>query len=382
MISYKFRLFPNQEQKDKLELALDICRRTYNYLLSELDNGFTKIEIANYLLDLKSCYPEFKKVYSKSLQVENDNLFRNRKGLSQLKKNGIKVGKLRFKGSGWKKTFTYNQSGFKLINNKILFLSKIGKIKIKVHRVVNGDIKQIIIKREINKWYAIIQTDSNIILKHGDQVTGLDFGLINFYTDNNGIKISIPNNIQQLQKKIKKAQRNLSRKKKGSNRRRKAIKRLQINYQTQANMKNDFFHKLSHDLVANNKLIAVEDLDLKGLMMKSNNAKNYQISAWKTFITKYLNYKAESAGCKILVVDRFEPTTQKCSQCGQLRKLELNERTYECSQCGLVLDRDTNSARNIIKYFKSGTDFLGKDSSLLITKESLMKREDNQIVNY
>jgi len=74
MISYKFRLYPSKEQQDRLELSLDICRRTYNELLSELNSGFTKLELSNYLLDLKACYPEMKNVYSKALQVENDNL--------------------------------------------------------------------------------------------------------------------------------------------------------------------------------------------------------------------------------------------------------------------------------------------------------------------
>jgi len=369
-------MYPNQEQRDKLELSLDVCRRTYNNLLEGLDEGFTKNELANYLLDLKVANPEMNEVYSKVIQVENDKLFSNLSGLSACKKKGNKVGRLRFKGKGWKKTFTFNQSGFKLIDNKKLHLSKIGEINIKVHREVIGKIKQVIIKREINKWYAIIQTDASIQITKGDKEIGLDFGLINFYTDNEGNKVSIPNNIQQIQKRLKKSHRNFSRKKKGSNRRRKALNRLQNTYQKQTNMKNDFFHKLSHNLVINNKLIAIEDLDLKGLMMNSHNAKNYQISSWKTFITKYLAYKAESAGCKILVVDRFEPTTQKCSNCGSLKKLELSERTYNCSNCGLSLDRDTNSARNIIKYFKSGTDFLGEDSSLLeIAKESSVKRE-------
>ena len=382
MQTYKFRLYPTKEQTEKLELSLDICRRTYNYLLAELDKGFTKVELANYLLDLKVVNPEMKEVYSKVIQKENDNLFSNLSGLSVSKKNGNKVGRLRFKGRGWKKTFTFNQSGFKLIDKK-LHLSKIGEIKIKVHREVIGKIKQVIIKREINKWYAIIQTDANIQITKGEKEIGLDFGLINFYTNNEGNKVSIPNNIQQIQKKLKKAHRNLSKKKKGSKRRLKAINRLQNTYQKQTNQKNDFFHKLSHKLVTDCKVIAIEDLDLKGLMMKSYNAKNYQISSWKTFITKYLTYKAESAGCKILVVDRFEPTTQKCSNCGQLRKLELSERTYNCSTCGLSLDRDTNSARNIIKYFKSGIDFLREDSSLpVMVKESSMKREDNHFNGY
>ncbi|PIN90195.1 transposase, partial [Candidatus Pacearchaeota archaeon CG10_big_fil_rev_8_21_14_0_10_35_13] len=115
MKSYKFKLFPTKEQTEKLDLSLEVCRQTYNHLLSELSNGFGKSELSNYLLDLKVCYPEMKQVYSKVLQVENDRLFANLSGLSSSKKNGNKVGRLRFKGKGWKKTFTFNQSGFKIL---------------------------------------------------------------------------------------------------------------------------------------------------------------------------------------------------------------------------------------------------------------------------
>ncbi|MBI2673581.1 hypothetical protein HYX19_04930, partial [Candidatus Woesearchaeota archaeon] len=140
-----------------------ICRQTYNHLLSEISMGFNKNELSNYLLDLKICYPEMKQVYSKVLQVENDRLFANLSGLSVSKKNGNKVGRLRYKGKGWKKTFVYNQSGFKILKgnkkSNMLHLSKIGDIKIILHRKLEGNIKQIIIKKEINNWYAIIQTD-------------------------------------------------------------------------------------------------------------------------------------------------------------------------------------------------------------------------------
>ena len=147
--TYKFRLYPKKEQQDKLDLSLEVCRQTYNQLLSGLDERFTKNELQNYLLDLKVVFPEMKNIHSKVLQMENQRLFGNLSSLSQLKKKGKKVGRLRFKGKNWFKTFTYNQSGFKLtpIKNKkgLLFLSKIGDIPIKLHRQVDGKIKSITI---------------------------------------------------------------------------------------------------------------------------------------------------------------------------------------------------------------------------------------------
>jgi len=366
MISYKFRLYPNKEQLDKLELSLEVCRQTYNHLLSKLDEGFTKIELANFLLDLKICYPEMKEIYSKTLQVENDNIFRNLTGLGNSKKNGNRVGRLRFKGKGWKKTFFYNQSGFKLIEDKHkLHLSKIGDIKIKNHRTIEGKIKQVIIKKEIDRWFAIIQTDGIIKRECGNNEIGLDFGLITFVTDNNGNKIKLPNDWKKQERKIKKHHKNLSRKKKGSKSRKKTIRLLQKSYEIMNNKKNDFFHKLSTKLVTENKTIYLEDLDVKGMMMKSYNAKNFQKSAWSRFVNSYLTSKAESADCQIIFCDRFAPTSQECSSCGRIQKLKLSDRIYNCS-CGLSLDRDENASKNIIKYGKlqpSGTGCDGDNTS-------------------
>ena len=135
MISQKYRMYPTREQSEKLEVALDSCRRTYNYLLSEFSEyKFTKNELQNFILDIKAVHPDIKEgAYSKSLQHECYNLFSNLSSLSALKKNGRRIGRLRYKGKHWKKTFTYNQSGFKILkgNSKrnILRLSKIGDIK-------------------------------------------------------------------------------------------------------------------------------------------------------------------------------------------------------------------------------------------------------------
>lgn len=217
MKSYKFKLFPTEKQREKLEFALDICRRTYNHLLSELDRGFNKSELSNFLLDLKVCYPEMKQVYSKVIQVENDRLFANLSGLGNSKKNGNKVGRLRFKGKNWKKTFVYNQSGFKMLkgNQKrnILHLSKIGDIKIILHRKLEGEIKQIIIKREVDNWYAIIQSNAVVKLECGTKEIGIDMSPSEFIIRSDGLKMSMPEEISITQNKLKKAHRIVSRKK-------------------------------------------------------------------------------------------------------------------------------------------------------------------------
>ena len=385
MKSYKFKLFPTDEQKEKLEFALDICRQTYNHLLSELSNGFTKNELSNFLLDLKVCYPEIKQVYSKVIQVENDRLFANLLGLGNSKKNGNKVGRLRFKGKGWKKTFTYNQSGFKIMKgnekSNVLHLSKISDIKIILHRKIEGKIKQITIKREVENWYAIIQTDAVIQLEHGDKEIGIDMSPSKFIVTSEGERISMPNEIEISQKKLKKAHRNVSRKKKKSKNRMKARKLLQKNYWRLNNQKVNFYHQTSFKLVKECKIIGIENLNIKGMMMGYYNATNFQKSGWSTFINKYLIYKAESANCQIWACDRFEPTSKRCSSCGWINKeLKLSDRTFTCLECGLSLDRDINAPINIKKTCRQGTCLCGADSSTLEKEqESVLKQEKRRL---
>ena len=386
MKSYKLKLFPTEEQTEKLELSLDICRQTYNHLLSELSNGFGKSELSNYLLDLKVCYPEMKQVYSKVLQVENDRLFANLSGLSGSKKNGNKVGRLRFKGKGWKKTFTFNQSGFKILKgnekSNLLHLSKIGDIKVILHRKLEGNIKQIIIKREVNNWYAIIQTDITIQLECGIKEIGIDMSPSKFGVRSDGIEMGMPEEIDVSLRKLKKAHRVFSKRKKGSQRRFKARMLLQKRYWRLNNQKVNFYHQTSYRLIKECKVIGIEDLSIKGMMMGYYNAKNFQKSGWSTFITKYLVYKAENAGCQIWKCDKFEPTTQRCSCCDKMNpiKLELKDRIFKCPSCGLVLDRDVNASRNIIKYCRLGTNLCGMDSSTQeIEQESVMKREKRRL---
>ena len=165
MLSYEFRLYPNQIGRFGLERSLEFCRQAYNFLLGKLNQQSLagKIDVGaikHSIVELKYLNPEFNEVYSKALQPECDRLFSNLCSLSALKRKGKKVGALRFKGRDWFKTFSYNQSGFwlEMLKGKkgVLHLSKIGGIKIRVHRQVEGKIKQVTLKNRLGKWFAIL----------------------------------------------------------------------------------------------------------------------------------------------------------------------------------------------------------------------------------
>jgi len=335
MQSYKFRLYPSKNQEQKLLETLDKCRLVYNKMLEGLNEQDkpNRLELQNSIPKLKEEHPELKKVYSKVLQYESYRLFSNLRALSRLKKNGKKVGKLRFKGKGWFKTMCYNQSGFKIIKTgkrlELLHLSKIGNIPIRIHREVKGKIKQIVVKRyNSGKWFACIQVESNIEKenKQIEKKVGIDMGIKYFLTDSDGLQIENPKFLDKSYKRLRIEQKKLSRKKKRSkNREKQKIKVAKI-HEKIVNQREDFLHKLSRYYINNYDFIAVEDLNIKN-MVRSHLAKQINDASWGRFI-QFLSYKAERAG-KIVM---------KVSPRGTSQEYKFGK-----------LDRDYNASLNILQ---------------------------------
>ena len=279
ILSYKFRLYPKKEQEERLLETLELCRQVYNHFLAqwkEKDKVPSRLELQGQIPKLKMEKPELNNVYSKVLQMVLHRLYSNLKALSRLKKNG-KVGRLRFKSKGRYKSFIYNQSGFKLIKTgkrlDILHLSKIGDIPIRVHRAVEGEIKQVIIKRyNSGKWFACICVEKEICVaqRKSERVVGIDVGVKHFLTDSDGRQIENPKFYEKTLEKIRVAQHWLSRKKKGSkNYERQRVKLAKL-YEKLTNQRDDFLHKLSKFYVSNYDVICVEDLSI-GNMVRNHN---------------------------------------------------------------------------------------------------------------
>ncbi|MBU0893874.1 MAG: transposase [Nanoarchaeota archaeon] len=352
MLSNKFRLYPNKEQTEKLEFALDTCRQAYNMMLGELNDQVVidRNMIQAILPDLKICEPRFREVYSKTLQYECYRLFSNLSALRVLKGKGKRVGQLKFQGKKFFTTITYNQSGFELEHtykkNGRLKLSKIGDIKVKLHRIPEGKVKQITIKRINDKWFAFVISDGKKVLEHGNKVLGIDLGINSYLVDSEGNKVEHPKLYEKMQRRLRIANQNLSRKKKGSKNRIKARKSLSKIYEKLTNQRNDFLHKTSTNLIKKCKIIVVEDLNIKSMMeQKYFNAKNIADSSWNKFI-QMLEYKSENSGVQIIKVNPKD-TTKTCSNCGHIQKMPLWVRTYKCENCLFEMCRDKNSAINI-----------------------------------
>ncbi len=354
MMAYKFRICPTKQQERGLLRAFDLCRFTYNQLL-EMLNKQEKIDrrkIQHSLIELNQKYSELQEVYSKTLQYECYRLFGNLRALAQLKKRGIKVGRLRFKGRDWFKTINYNQSGYELEQTGKRYgklkLSKIGNINIRCHRITKGTVKQITIKKTAGKWYAILITDEENKLQKGNKTLGIDFGVINFIADSNGNKIKSPLFLKKSLSKIKNSYRNLSRKKKGSKNRERAKQKLGKLFEKVENQRNDFLHKVSTGYIKNCSTIAIEKLQIKNMAKKQRywNKRNFMDCSWGKFISM-LKFKAEGAGTGIIEVNPRN-TTKQCSNCKTIQDMDISDREYICDNCGLEMDRDVNAAKNIL----------------------------------
>jgi len=236
------------------------------------------------------------------------------------------------------------QAGFQL--NGRLWLSKIGEIKIKLHRPIKGQIKTLTLKREHGAWYACF---SCVVvpepLPANDKAVGLDVGLLSCVTRNDGKGIGNPRWFQEAQKHLRRAQSRVARRQKFSKRWKKAVRIVAKIHRKVFNQRNDFQHKLSRKIVNNYGIIFVEDLNVKGLS-RGLFAKSVHDAGWAAFFQK-LSYKAESAGRRFSFVDP-RGTSQRCP-CGAPNPKRFSDRKHVCFHCGLATTRDHASAMEVLR---------------------------------
>ena len=344
--TYKFRLYPNRQQRERLVDTLDLCRELYNGALEERIGAWKNRTPVNYnkqqnqLPEIKANRPEFFGVHSQVLQDPLRRLDKAFKSFFRRVKTGQTPGFPRFKSRNRYDSFTYPQSGFSL--GAKLQLSKIGNIKIKQHRDIEGEIKTLTLRREAGCWYACFSVEYEPTkLPHSTNHVGIDVGLEAFATLSDGTRIENHRYYKAAQAKLRRAQRKVARRaNKKSKRRRKAIQLLQKAHQHVANQRKDFQHKLAYWLVQHFGMIAVEDLNIKGLS-GGILAKAVHDVGWSSFLNM-LAYKAENAGRQVIKVDP-KYTSQECPNCHALEKKTLSERVHRCD-CGLTIGRDHAAA--------------------------------------
>ena len=352
----RYRLYPTKAQKKEMVKTLELCRWTYNEILALRKNAWESEQKNIGYYDSKKMIPEWKKskpelknVHSQVLQDVVKRVDLAFQAFFRRIKDCETPGYPRFKGYGRYDSITYTQSGFELNENK-LWLSKLGDIKIKLHRDIDGEIQRINIRRTpTGKWFASFLVKSEAIVdvpKTGLSV-GVDVGIKSFLTLSDGQYVPNPRFFVTEQNVLAKAQRKLSKAKKGTVARAKALKIVERVHERIANKREDFVQKVSLNLVRAYDLITFEDLNVKGMIKNHCLAKHIADVAWNKLIA-ITSYKAEWAGKRVELVNPRN-TSQICSGCGQIVQKDLSERTHSCPFCGLVLDRDHNAAINILR---------------------------------
>lgn len=353
--TFKFRLYPDHNQQKRLYRTLGACRWTYNKMIRKIrKEGFQSRNELNYFLtELKESETWLYEYHSKMLQMVSTQIDSAQKSLISLRKNGHTTGQLKFAKPYQYNTFVYNQSGFHIEDN-FLHLSKIGRIKLVRHRQfpANHAIKQITISRsKSGKWHAcvVVQFDAILPKISISNSVGIDVGIKNFAYDSDGFATPNQLNLRNMLKPLARAQRKISRRQKGSQNRKKAIKWYQIIHERIKNRRKDFLHKLSTVYAKKYDVTFLERLQKLNMVQNHKLARNILDSGWGMFGTM-LDYKA------LLIEVPARNTTVACSRCGNMVPKSLAVRTHRCDKCGLVLDRDHNAAINILK---KGLDIFG-----------------------
>ncbi|MFL5654620.1 MAG: RNA-guided endonuclease InsQ/TnpB family protein [Ktedonobacteraceae bacterium] len=401
--AFKYRLYPNKETEHKLLWTLARARELYNaglterrdaynfhvrqhpnYYDEEIRKELTRELTVNYSTQ-QNALPEIKHELREEYQeiaahVLQDVLRRLDKAFQnffrRVREGASEPGYPRFQGKHRYNSFTYpDGAGWKLttleVGKKIkgtLSLSKIGTAKVTMHRKLEGKIKTVTIKHEVDQWYVTFscEVDAPLTLPVSSEDVGIDLGVTHLATLSNGEMIEHPGHYRRGEKKLAKCQQVLARKKKGSHRRKKAGRAVAKAHRKIARQRHDFSHKASRKLVNRYQVIVFEDIQMSNLVRKpkpkkdeatgqylpngaaSKGGLNKSIldAGWGMFVSM-CSCKAEEAGRTLLKVSP-KYTSQLCSNCGTVRKKDLSERWHSCD-CGAELDRDVNAAINILE---------------------------------
>ncbi len=355
--TFRYRIHPTKGQVTKMNAILEKCRWLYNYLLDQRKVAYEQTNKGLSLYDqhailpaLKLVHPSLNIVHSQVLQnvaVRIDLAF---KAFFRRCKAGENPGYPRFRGQGRYDSFCYPQypSGCH-VNETSVRLSKIGNVRLVAHRPLEGTPKTVCVRRTpAGKWFITVSCEVEPwSLSRSSEQVGIDVGLTSFATLSDGEKVDNPRFFRRDEKVLAKAQRRLNKELNSTPERRKRKKVVVRIHERIANRRHNFTHQESRRIVNRFDFIAIEDLSINRMIKNHYLAKSIMDVAWSNF-AHHLSYKAEWAGREYIAVNPAY-TSQDCSNCGYRQDMPLSNREYHCPNCNLVLDRDHNAARNILR---------------------------------
>jgi putative transposase len=353
--TFKYKLRPSPEQELELEHILSLCRSLYNTALEQRITAWQRrhVSISRYdqeaeLKAIRADFPEYAAIHSHILQNALARLDKTYQAFFRRMERGEKAGFPRFKAASRYTSFTYKEFGNgATVDNGFLVLSKLGRIAVRWSRPLEGAPKTVTISKEADGYYVCFTCADVPVqpLPETGQETGVDLGIEAFATLSDGTRIFHPGWYRKAERALKTAQRRVSRRKKGSHRRRKAVALLAKAHQTVRRQRQDFHHKMALALMRANDTIYHEDLQTANMLKNHHLAKSISDAGWSQFLN-ILAAKAAYAGKRAVAVPPAF-TSQICSGCGVMVAKGLSVRWHSCPDCGISLHRDHNAAKNI-----------------------------------
>ncbi len=382
--AYKYRLYPDNDQKMLLEKHFGCVRFVYNLALETKTNAYSvhKVNLSRHdlqaqLTDLKNDCTWLKEVNSQSLQVALLNL--------DISYNNFFKGRAKFpnfKKKSNNQSFNCPQSI--IIEHNRLYIPKFKQgIEIVLHRTIKGIIRSATISRmPTGKYFVSILTETGIEIPTKKPIdiktsVGIDIGIKTFAVLSDGTEYANPKHLRSSLQRLKVLQRRVSRKVKGSSNRKKAVKSLAILHEKISNQRKDFLHKVTDAITKRYDTICIEDLAVSNMVKNHKLALSITDAGWGMFGT-FLKYKSEWRGCNVLEIGRFDPSSKMHNKCGYINKdLTLKDREWTCPKCGKLVDRDKNAAANILDWsiIKHSGQELSDELLELPTLVGVMKEE-------
>ncbi|MCK5239824.1 MAG: transposase [Candidatus Thorarchaeota archaeon] len=360
--TYKYRLYPDGSQREKIKKTADACRFIYNWALETGSTAYKRDKTSLSAYDLHALLPELKKEhpwlatpYSQSLQ---QSVRRQYKALQnffrRVKRGEERPGYPKFRSKRHHRQSFDIPQGIKIeFEKRNVYLPKIGLVRTVFHRRFEGAIKNctVIVTNTGKHFICIVVEDGRVPPKkkrvNQKKSIGIDVGLKTYATISNGEKIENPRFLEISLKRVKCLHRRLSKKKRGSKNREKARIRYGKCREKISDQRRDFQQKLTTRLIRENQAIMVESLNVSGMVKNRRLSKAISDAAWSSFLNM-LRYKSELYGVSLIEVGMFEPTSKLCHVCGFKNDgIKLKDREWPCPQCKTKHDRDTNAALNI-----------------------------------
>jgi putative transposase len=354
--AFKYRLFPNANQQRNLNAICETHRRLYNTCLEQRKTAYetekTSVKYAEQSAWFKAeraTNAYYAQLNFSSAQATMRRLDKAFQAFFRRVKAKQNPGYPRFKSRDRFRTveFPSHGDGIRLNGNR-LRVQHIGTLRVKVHRPHQGIIKTLSLTREADKWYVVLSCDLGEVQvpPNGLPAVGVDVGLEHFLSTSNGEHVANPRLLKAELPELRRRQRSLNRKKKGGSNRRKERRRVARLHARVANLRREFRHQTALSLVRRYGFVAVESLNVSGMIRNHRLSRAISDAGWYGFLNT-LRTKAESAGCVVVEVD-CRGTSQVCSGCGATVRKDLSVRVHACPSCSLVLQRDINAAKNIL----------------------------------